>query len=117
MYANVIDSNLAYIIYKDIYLNCYSENAKIANVTPIFKEDKITKVKNYRPVSLLNIFSKIYEKFIHENWTPLINSFVSEFILAYRKTCSTNHVLRRLIENRKIFRPKQVCRSSPYGSL
>ena len=54
--ANVIDSHLANIINKDIDLNCYSESAKIR---PIFKKDEKTKVKNYRPVSLLNIFSKI----------------------------------------------------------
>ena len=54
--ANVIDSHLANIINKDIDLNCFSESAKIR---PIFKKDEKTKVKNYRPVSLLNIFSKI----------------------------------------------------------
>ena len=76
MSANVIDSHLANIINKDIDLNSYSESAKTANVRPIFEKDERTKVKNYRPVSLLNIFSKIYERFIHE-----------------RKTYSTNHVL------------------------
>ena len=33
--------------------------------------------------------------------TPFVNSFLSEFISAYRKTYSANHVLRRLIENWK----------------
>ena len=33
--------------------------------------------------------------------TPFVNSLLSEFISAYRKTCSTNHVLIRLIENWK----------------
>ena len=57
--ANVIDSHLANIINKDIGLNCYSENAKIADVRSIFKKDERTEVKNYRLVSLLNKFSKI----------------------------------------------------------
>ena len=38
MSANVIDSHLTKIINKDIDLNCYSVNAKIANVRPIFKK-------------------------------------------------------------------------------
>ena len=84
--ANVIDSHLANIRNKDIDLNCYSENAKIANVRPIFKKDERTKVKSYRPVSLLNVFPKIYESYIHENLTPFVNLFLSEFISAYRKT-------------------------------
>ena len=70
MSANVIDSHFTNIIHKDIDHDNYSENAKTANVRPIFKKDDRTKVKNYRPVSLLNIFSKIYERYIHESLTP-----------------------------------------------
>ena len=99
--ANVVDSHLENIINKDIDLNCYSKNAKIANVRPIFKKDERTKVKNYGPVSLLNIFSKIHEKCTHENLIPFVNSVLSEFISAYRKIYSTNYVLIRLIENWK----------------
>ena len=47
MSANVIDSHLANIISKDVDLNCYSENAKTANVRLIFKKDERTKVQNY----------------------------------------------------------------------
>ena len=36
--ANVIDSHLANIINNDIDLNCYSENAKIANARLISKK-------------------------------------------------------------------------------
>ena len=97
--VNVIASHLANIVNKNIDLNCYSENAKIANVRHIFKKDERTKVKNYQPVSLLNIFSKIHERFVYENLTPFVNTSLSEFISAYRKTYSTNHVLMRLIEN------------------
>ena len=45
--ANTIDSHLTNIINKDIDLNCYSQNAKIANVKPVFKKDERTKVKNH----------------------------------------------------------------------
>ena len=99
--ANVIDSKLANIINKYIDLNGFSENAKIAKVWPVFKEDERTKVKNNRLVSFLNIFSKIHERFIHENLTTFKNSFLSEFISVCRKTYSIHHVLIRLIENWK----------------
>ena len=47
------------------------------------------------------MFSKIYERFLHENLTNYVNTFLSRFISAYRKSFSTNHVLIRLIENWK----------------
>ena len=43
--ANLIDSHLVNIINRNTDLNCYSENAKIANVSLIFKTDERTKVK------------------------------------------------------------------------
>ena len=64
---------------------------------------KYDKIKNYRPANLLNIFSKIYERFLHENLTNYVNSFHSKFISACRKSYSFNHVLIRLIENWKIY--------------
>ena len=101
MSASVMDCHLANIINNDISNNNYSEHAKTATVRPIFKKDDRTKIKNYRPAGLLNIFSKIYERFLHENLTDYVDSFLSKFRSAYRKSCSSNHVLIHFIENWK----------------
>ena len=101
MSADVIDCHLANIINNDIFLNKYSKHAKTATVRPIFKKDDRTKIKSYRPVRLLNIFSKTYERFLHENLTNYVDTFLSKFISTYRKSYSSNHVLIRLIENWK----------------
>ena len=89
------------ILLPETYQKNYSEQTKTATVRPIFKKDDRTKVKNYRPVSLLNIFSKIYEIFLHENLTNYVNNFLSKFISAHRTSYSINHVLIRLIESWK----------------
>ena len=100
--ANVIDCPvLANIITCDISKKKYSEHAKTATVRPIFKIEDRTKIKNYQPVSLLNIFSKLCERFLHENLTNYVNTFLSKFISAYRKSYSTHQVFIRLIENWK----------------
>ena len=67
--ADFIDCYIANIIDKNICNNKFSENAKTATVRLIFKKGDRTGIKNYRPVSLLNIFTKIYERFLHENLT------------------------------------------------
>ena len=63
-------------------------------VRPIFKKKERHKVKveNYRPVSTLNCFSKLYEKYILEKFKPSLNSFLSEFISAYRENYSSCRV-------------------------
>ena len=47
---------------------------KLANVVPVHKKEEKNLLKNYRPISLLPIFSKIFERVIYN---PLFNHFVS----------------------------------------
>ena len=47
---------------------------KLANVVPIPKKEEKNLLKNYHPISLLPIFSKIFERVIYNS---LFNHFVS----------------------------------------
>ena len=38
--------------------NIFPDGLKVADVTPVFKKDDATNVKNYRPVSVLPIYFK-----------------------------------------------------------
>ena len=61
MSANNIDSHLTNIINNDLKRNVFSDSAKVASIPPIFKgKGQRTEIKNYRPVSILNCFSKVY---------------------------------------------------------
>ena len=53
--------------------------------------------KNYCPVSVLNTFSKIFEKILKEQLIPFLYETLSTFIAAYRRAYSTQHVLIRLV--------------------
>ena len=68
---------------------------------PFTKKNERNKIENYRPVSILNGMSKIYERFIHNSLSSYAETILSNFISAYRKSYSSNHVLLRLIENWK----------------
>ena len=81
----------------------FPERAKKAAVTPLDKGEPIRTVeKNFRPVSILNAFSKIYEKIVKEQISPFLEKTLSVFIAAYRKAYGTQHVLIRMLEDWKI---------------
>ena len=52
---------------------------------------------NYRPIGVLNVFSKVFERFILNQLTSYFKSILSEFRSAYRKQYC-QHVLLRMIE-------------------
>ena len=61
---HVILKSLALIINQIINTGVFTNKLKIAKITPIFKKDDRTLFTNYRPISLLPIFSKVIEKVI-----------------------------------------------------
>ena len=78
----------------------FPENAKKAAVCPLDKgESNRTAERNFRPVSVLNTFSKIYEKTLKQQLILHLDKTLSIFISAYRKSYSTQHVLINLVED------------------
>ena len=67
-------------------------------ITPVFKKDDHLKKENYKPLSILNTFPKVFERYILEQLTPFFNVTMSRFLSAYRKNFSCQNVLLRLIE-------------------
>ena len=51
---------LCYIINLSFDKGHVPDELKIANVAPIFKKGDATLIKNYRPISILPVFSKIF---------------------------------------------------------
>ena len=63
------------IIFSTILLtSTYPDMWKLANVTPIFKKDDKQLMNNYRLISLLPIYGKIFEKVISNNLSSYLNA-------------------------------------------
>ena len=74
---------------------------KLAKVIPIFKAGSKFLVNNYRPISLLSVFSKIFEKIVHQQLFDFMstNSVIFESQFGFQKGRSTNHSLIEIVEN------------------
>jgi hypothetical protein len=62
-----IKKSLCKIFNKSLNLGVFPNNWKHANVHPLFKKGNRASVSNYRPVSLLNIITKVFEKIIYKH--------------------------------------------------
>ena len=62
------------------------------------KEDSMNKT-NFRPVSILVCFSKIFEKLYCDQLLDFFNKVVSKFLSAFRKGYSCETVLIKMIED------------------
>jgi len=75
--------------------------AKLANIIPIFKKEDALFDKNYRPVSILSCFSKVFERLLSLQLSTFLNSILHERIAAFRRGHSCEAVLTRLVEDWK----------------
>jgi hypothetical protein len=49
-----------------LFYNWYPPRWKVAHITPVHKKGKKCNFENYRPISLLPIFSKFFETFLYK---------------------------------------------------
>ena len=61
---SVIGETLVNLINKILENGIFPEELKTSKITPIYKKGRHDDVNNYRPISILNTFSKILEKII-----------------------------------------------------
>ena len=54
----------------------FSDSLKLANITPVDRKDKATDKENYRPVSVLPLFWKIFERIIYDHHSPHLEKYL-----------------------------------------
>ena len=64
--ASIIACPLSHVINLSLIQGTIPDDLKSARVVPIFKRNDRTEVGNYRPVSILTIISKIFEKVVYD---------------------------------------------------
>jgi len=87
----------------DLYNLCITDSVfptrlKLAKVIPVYKSGDKTQPSNYRPISLLSHFSKIFEKLVSTNLLSFLaqNSILCPQQFGFRQGLSTSLALLKL---------------------
>ena len=71
---------------------------KIANITPVHKKDEPTDKKNYRPVSVLPLLSKVFERLLYDQLSDYLEKYLNTLLCGFRKAHPTQHALFKLLQ-------------------
>ena len=86
------------LINKAIKENIYPDEMKLADLCPMFKKKDDTLKNNYRPVSVLPVFSKIFEVVIADQLIAFFKHIFNSLLCAYRKKYGCEHVLVKVLD-------------------
>ena len=104
--AEYISLPLAIIFNKCMQVGIFPKLLKIAKITPLHKNGSIHRATNYRPISVLSPFSKIFGKILFDRLNKYFfsNSIISKEQLGFRVVHSTTHVITDIISKLRTHR-------------
>ena len=94
---------LTKLINLSFEVGVFPDILKTAKVTPIHKKNSKTNYENYRPISLLSVVSKIYEKLIYVRIYDYLtaNKLIYSKQFGFQSKYSANHAIISLTEKIK----------------
>ena len=100
--GDIVADALAQIWNEEVIKNKkFAVELKVADITPLHKKLETINKENYRPVSLLPVVSKIFERIMLKQMKPFIEKFLSKWLCGYRKGYNAQYALTAMIERLK----------------
>ena len=90
---------LCHLVNQSLKLGIFPQRLKLARVIALFKGADREDPENYRPISLLSVFSKIFEKAMLKRLLSFLDAkkFFHRHQFGFREKCSTEHACNMLI--------------------
>ena len=82
---------MSFICNRSFTAGVFPNEIKVAKVIPLFKKGDNMCISNYRPVSLLSVFSKILERLMYNRIMEYVNKhdILYNYQFGFRKNHST----------------------------
>lgn len=99
--AHLVVSPFVHIINCSLSEGIFPDKLKIAKIKPIYKSGDQTEIKNFRPISLLSPFAKVFEKYVSNSIMAFFNSceLFSNQQFGFRKGFSTSSAITELLNS------------------
>ena len=78
----------------------FSKELKMAKVKPVYKSGSTMELNNYRPISVLNTFSTVFERLMYDRLTKLLEKYniLYQNQFRFRQRHSTHHAIITLVD-------------------
>ncbi len=89
--ADIIAESLTVIFNKSIETGIFPDDLKVACISPIYKGENKTECSNYRPISVISVVAKVFEKLVSGQLMEYLETYqlLSECQAGFRKRSST----------------------------
>ena len=90
------------ILCNMILTSHFPNNLKLGDITPAYKKDDPNIIKNWRPISILPVVSKIFERILAKQINDYIDQFRSTYLCGFRTGHIPQQTILVMIETMKI---------------
>lgn len=99
--TNELSAIITHLINLSFSLGIFPEALKVSIVKPLFKKGEKSDVNNYRPITLIPILSKIFEKCMYKRLIDYCNKFniIKKEQFGFQKNKSTTLAIFTLLKN------------------
>ena len=97
---NYYNKPLTFLINQSFHNGIFPDEPKLAKVIPIYKSGSTMELNNYRPISVLNIFSKTFEGLMYNKLIKFLDKYniLDQNQFGFRQGHSTHHALITLVD-------------------
>ena len=88
-FVNCYCEKLTNILNDYLKENRFPNLIKVAEISPVFKKLGNTSKDNYRPISTLSNFAKLFESIIYSQLNDCMENKFSKYLTAFRKSRNT----------------------------
>ena len=97
----IIAPLISQLFNESIDAGVFPEKLKTGRVIPLYKEGNATEIINYRPISTLSIYSKIFEKLLHKRMSSFLAKYeiIKPSQFGFQTNKSTSDAVIDFLEN------------------